>query len=122
MQTYEEGVGCGVWILGKWMEPERIQALELEDPFQGPSTWGHPPSPVQALIRPDSLIIDFAVPHVSEDRLKVDSPLDVLLSIYLPSITCGSLGMQEVAKNFRYVNGAALSYSLHLVNDGCEQG
>ncbi|CAE7894770.1 CER3 [Symbiodinium microadriaticum] len=62
VQTYEEGVGCGVWILGKWMEPKRIQAL----------------------IPPSSLIIDFAVPHVSE----------------------------EVAKDYRYVNGAALSYSL----------
>lgn len=25
VQTYEEGVGCGVWILGKWMEPKKIQ-------------------------------------------------------------------------------------------------
>ena len=26
VQTYEEGVGCRAWILGKWMEPKRIQA------------------------------------------------------------------------------------------------
>ncbi|CAK9116748.1 unnamed protein product [Durusdinium trenchii] len=64
VQTYEEGVGCRVWILGKVMEPKKIQAL----------------------IPPESLIIDFAVPHVSE----------------------------EIAKDYRYVNGAALSYSRSL--------
>jgi hypothetical protein len=26
VQTYEEGVGCRAWILGKWMEPKKIQA------------------------------------------------------------------------------------------------
>lgn len=61
VQTYEEGVGCRAWILGKWMEPKKIQAM----------------------IPPGSLIIDFAVPHVSED----------------------------IAKDYRYVNGASLSYS-----------
>eukprot|EP00434_Breviolum_minutum_P042250 symbB.v1.2.037598.t1/scaffold5587.1/size25568/1 len=60
VQTYEEGVGCRCWILGKWMEPKKIQAM----------------------IPPGSLIIDFAVPHVSED----------------------------IAKDYRYVNGASLSY------------
>jgi len=61
VRTYEEGVGCGVWVIGKLMPDKKIQAL----------------------IQPGSLIIDFAVPHVRE----------------------------EVYKPYRYVNGAALSYS-----------
>lgn len=29
VQTYEEGVGCRVWILGKVMEPKKIQARDV---------------------------------------------------------------------------------------------
>eukprot|EP00931_Biecheleriopsis_adriatica_P065680 TRINITY_DN40174_c0_g1_i1.p1 TRINITY_DN40174_c0_g1~~TRINITY_DN40174_c0_g1_i1.p1 ORF type:complete len:582 (+),score=90.65 TRINITY_DN40174_c0_g1_i1:51-1748(+) len=50
VQTYEEGVGCGAWVIGKMMDPKRIQAL----------------------IPPGSLIVDFAVPHVPEaDRTPI---------------------------------------------------
>eukprot|EP00933_Yihiella_yeosuensis_P018032 TRINITY_DN14966_c0_g3_i1.p1 TRINITY_DN14966_c0_g3~~TRINITY_DN14966_c0_g3_i1.p1 ORF type:complete len:655 (+),score=87.20 TRINITY_DN14966_c0_g3_i1:93-2057(+) len=61
VHTYEEGVGCKVWVIGKMMSEKKIQAL----------------------IPPGSLLVDFAVPHVPE----------------------------AVASQYRYVNGAALSYS-----------
>ena len=70
VQTYEEGVGCGVWILGKWMEPKRIQAAHAALFWSSAVCAMSQISSllyVQALIPPDSLIIDFAVPHVSED-------------------------------------------------------